>query len=165
MNYSAPNQNTGVTFIELMIVVVIVGVLAGLATPQYGAFIERTSILSESRRITSLLKLARSEARSRGTPVVVTGPADANWAGEIKLKEVAGGDEVKISEGRGTVVVDTSFDTNSITFNPRGWLSNEPLTIGICATATDNTHGRKISVNRVGKITEGPLQNDESCSQ
>ncbi len=166
MKHSALKRNSGVTFIELMIVVVIVGILAGLAAPQYGAFIDRTSLLSESRRITSLLKVARSEARSRGTLVVITGPADGNWAGELIVKESAGDEEVKISEGRGRVAVDTSFDTNSVTFNSRGWVdSSGPFTIGICTSATNNTHGRLISVNRVGKITEGPLEDEASCAQ
>ena len=127
MNHSALNKNTGVTFIELMVVIVIVGVIAGLASPYYGSLVKRTSLLSESRRITSLLKVARSEARTRGTLVHVTGPADENWGAMITVKDSVTDEEVKFSEGRGNVVVDTSFDTNTVTFNPRGWVQSLSL--------------------------------------
>ena len=165
MKFSTANKNTGVTLIELMIVIVIVGIIAGLAVPRYGSLISRKALLSESYRITSLLKLARSESRARGTLVTVTRLDDTDWGGELTVTEVAakGNEEIKVSEGRGNLSVDASFDEETITFNPRGWVQG-PFTIGICSSATDNTNGRLISVNRVGKITEGPLE-DESCSR
>ena len=165
MKFSTANKNSGVTLIELMIVIVIVGIIAGLAVPQYGSLISRKALLSESYRITSLLKLARSESRARGTLVTVA-RLDTGWGGQLAVTEVvATGDdeEIKISAGRGNLSVDASFDEETITFNPRGWVQ-AAFTIGICSSATDNTNGRLISVNRVGKITEGPLE-DESCSQ
>lgn len=181
MKFSFVKKISGVTMIELMIVIVIIGVLAGFAMPQFGGLIQKQSLLSESRRITSLLKLARSEARARATHVTISRGAAADWGGEITVYEnidmadeqynaavVAGskGDEeikVSVSAGR-SLVADASFDTQYITFNPRGWVQSA-FSIAVCSSATNKTSGRLIQVNRVGKIEEGPIDAAGSCTQ
>ncbi len=167
MNLSAINKSNGVTMVELMIVVVIIGIIAGFAVPQYGSLMNKKKLLTESRRITSMLKLARSEARARGTRVTLSRPDGTDWGGLLTVTEVrtdaAGNEEIKVAEGRGNLSVDASFDENTITFNPRGWVQSR-FTIGICSSPDVKTDGRLISVNRVGKIDERPLE-DDSCVQ
>lgn len=166
MKFSTAKINSGVTLIELMIVIVIIGIIAGFAVPQYGSLASRKALLSESYRITSLLKLARSESRARGALVTVSRPITTDWSGLLTVTEVVNvgdNEEIKVSESRGNLSVDASFDDETISFNPRGWVQSA-FTIGICSSATNNKDGRLITVNRVGKITEGPLAN-ESCSR
>jgi len=174
MNFFVRNKNSGVTFIELLVVIVIVGILAGFAVPQFGGLVRKQSLLSESRRITSLLKLARSEARARATHVTISRADPGDWSDQISVYEnfnfLAGEDfdadedeEIKISVSSRNLVADASFDTEYITFDPRGWVVSA-FTLALCSSATDKTSGRLIQVNRVGKITEGPID-AESCTQ
>lgn len=166
MTPSVRKKNSGFTIVELMIVVVIIGVIAGFAVPQYGSLMSKKSLLSESRRLTSVLKLARSEARARGALITITRPDTTDWGGTLTVSEGVGTDleEIEITEGRGNLSVDASFNTSTIVFNPRGWVQSS-FTIGICTSATNQTAGRLISVNRVGKITEKALEDDDSCTQ
>ena len=170
------NQIRGITLIELMIVLAIVGIIAGLAGPQYGSLMKRKALLAESLRITSLLKLARSEARARGSYVVLSRSNGSDWARQIKLYESVGasGDRefdasandelIRDATGSGRVIsADASLDDRFITFTPRGW-SKEPFAIAICTSATDSENGRIIRVNRVGKIKEESL-GAEACDQ
>ena len=176
MNFPARNKHSGVTFVELLVVIVIIGILAGFAVPQFGGLIQKQSLLSESRRITSLLKLARSEARARASYVTISRDDPGDSSDKITVYENASfldgeaftgdADEtIKISESGRTLVADASFDTQYITFNPRGWVVDDAFTVALCSSATNKQSGRLITVNRVGKITEGPIDATDSCTQ
>jgi len=147
MNFFVRNKNFGVTFVELLIVIVIIG---------------------------SLLKLARSEARARASFVTISRQEPGDWSDQISVYEnfdytdgevldLDDDEEIKISTSSRNLVADASFDTQFITFNPRGWVVNA-FTLALCSSATDKTSGRLITVNRVGKITEEPID-DDSCTQ
>ena len=82
-------QSRGVTLLELMIVLAIIGIIAGFAFPQYGGLMKRQGLLAESKRITSLLKLARSEARARASYVVLS-KSGASWSGNIQVYDAPG---------------------------------------------------------------------------
>jgi len=58
----------GVTLIELMIVGVIIGLVAGMAVPRFQAAYEQMQIKSANRGLPSSIRLARSYAISEKTP-------------------------------------------------------------------------------------------------
>lgn len=55
-------KQNGVTFIEVMIAVVLIGILAGLALASFTGFSEKVKLRNQSRDIMSNLRLARSLA-------------------------------------------------------------------------------------------------------
>jgi type IV fimbrial biogenesis protein FimT len=61
----------GLTLIELLIGIALIGVLAGLAIPAFGGVIERTTARTVSDRFQAELAFARSEAVFRRRQVVV----------------------------------------------------------------------------------------------
>lgn len=62
----------GVTLVELMVVVVLIGVLAAVASPGIFRAIERQNAEANAAGVAGALRTARNQAMSRGTPVWVT---------------------------------------------------------------------------------------------
>lgn len=125
----------GVTLLEVMVVVAIVGIVAGLAVPSYQDTIERNRLKQAAESLKSDLQLARTEAIKRSQNVVLSssqGTAGAwcyglniassctcSTAGSCSIKTVSGTDfstavsmndseNVEFEFRRGTIV--TGFD-------------------------------------------------------
>ncbi len=76
------HKSRGFTLIELMVVVIILAVLAALATPSYRSFVTATRVKSATNDIWGALMMTRSEAVKRNSPVTITpnsGPNGVNW--------------------------------------------------------------------------------------
>ena len=72
MKYAANSQaQTGITLVELLIVIAIAAILASLAGPSFSDFINRTRQSSVVSQLVSDLNRARSEAIKRNTPVLL----------------------------------------------------------------------------------------------
>ncbi len=72
----------GFTLLELMTVVAVIAILAGVAAPGMSTFVNSQRLRSASFDATSDLLMARSEALTRRTAVVITPTAVSDgWAG------------------------------------------------------------------------------------
>jgi len=69
----------GVTLIELMIAVAVLGVLLSLALPSYRNWIQNTQIRTAAEAIQSGMQLARAEAVRRNTTVKLVMGASTDW--------------------------------------------------------------------------------------
>ena len=65
-------RHLGFTLIEAMVVVVILAILAGLATPAFRSMIASQSVKNAASDLLSDIMLARSEAIRRNTPVTIS---------------------------------------------------------------------------------------------
>ena len=179
MKFLPIHRSRGLTLIELVIVIAIIGILAGYAGPNFSTFLAERSIAAETRRVIGALKLARSEARSRGATVTLSRPNNQDWTGSIDIYvDVAGANQARngaddlirqeAESGRSINAIDDQ-DANDpwISFNVKGWLAEtNPVLIAVCSPGLDVTTGMYIAINRVGKIRERSIRSTdiEGCN-
>jgi type IV fimbrial biogenesis protein FimT len=110
----------GVTLIELMITLVVLGVLVFLALPSYTIWIQNTQIRTAGEAILSGLTLARSEAVRRNTSVEIRIDAGSGWTATV----VASGEVVQsrtAEEGTAAATVTiTPAGSDRVTFSGFG---------------------------------------------
>lgn len=72
------NGAKGFTFFELMIVVVIIGILASLATPSYSRYIRRSEVMKMARSYESALNIGLYNAKVSGRSIKVCATNNIN---------------------------------------------------------------------------------------
>ena len=89
MNRGIKGDN-GFTLLELVLVLVLMGLIAGLTLPFVASTLDRIKLQSEVRQIASALQFARSEAISKKTLYTFNINIDENqyWLGIPKEEEV-----------------------------------------------------------------------------
>ena len=173
MKFPLLHNSRGITLVELVVVIAIVGVLVGVAGPNFSALIAERSVAAETRRLISALKLARSEARARGSVVTLSRDAGEDWSGSIDIyvdttsdnNPLNGSDDLvqRSTAANRTVsaIDDQGASDQWISFNVKGWLAEaQPLLIAVCSPKLDESDGMYIAINRVGKIRERQIGTD-----
>jgi len=119
-----PGKN-GFTLLELVLVLFLMGLIAGLVLPFVVSTLDRVKLQSEARQMASALQFARSEAITRKTLLTFNANIDENqyWLAIPKDKEVTQSktldESVKIKEYQGSEET-LSDGTFKINFYPRG---------------------------------------------
>lgn len=161
----------------------ILGILISLVGPNYTPLMAKMTVTAETKRVISILKQARSEARARGATVTVRRDAGSDWTGEVLVFEstvVAGnadytpagaaatvGDDLigehAASGSNVTIRDDATANGQYISFSLQGWLSTSEtseILIAVCSPALPDAEGVYVEVNRVGKIRERTIGGD-----
>lgn len=180
MKSSSIIKQSGMTLLELLIVLAISFLLLTLAAPTFRDSFQSNRGLTYARSFADFLKLARSTAVGRGTTVTVcpvesTGPVVCDrvtpydwsngWAVFVdrdKDGEVDSPDDLQkvfasLSPNIMRVVNDAGDEQINITFDARG-RANIELDIEICGEdTTDNTLGRTVILEESGMAVLGRL--------
>ena len=129
------SSETGFTLMETMIVVVIIGIAAAIALPNYSIWQSRSELRQAVTEVQNQLLLARMAALSRNTPVtvaisIVNGAVLTTTTNAATGAQIMGSFSVRLPH-----VVDlkvgpsaawTSAATANVSFNSRGMRSGGP---------------------------------------
>lgn len=69
----------GITLIELVVAVLILGILIAIALPSFNTMFQKNRLKGAAERLAAETQFARSEALSRRVPITVTVTPGANW--------------------------------------------------------------------------------------
>ena len=90
MNSSIKEEDNGFTLLELILVLLLMGLIAGFTLPFVASTLDRLKLQSEVRKIASALQFTRSEAISKKNLFTFNIDIDENkyWLGMPKQDEV-----------------------------------------------------------------------------
>ena len=137
----------GFTFIELLIVVALVSVLAGISAPTVAAGMERYEIISAGQQIVSTIRAARLQAVSKNMILRVrfNFPADGQY-------QIVDADDTAISEVR-SLDDDITFgeDVADVAFTTSGRL-NDVAPVSVAVTNGHEEFDRTVTVSTSGQV-------------
>lgn len=168
------DSNSGFTLIELMVVVIIVGILAGLSVFSYRDFVKKNEINNQIRALYSdLIKLRLMAMRTNKTTFMEL--TSDNYIGYVDTNEDdildAGIDAIVLQANKNPDVLFTPHGqfVHPISYNGGGYLSfnsrgftNTPITVCIFSNVNPTYDCIKVSKT---KINMGKIKNQSSgCS-
>ena len=136
-------KDTGFTLMEVMIVIAIIGILCGIATPNLIKWLPKQRVGSAARELKSTLEFARISAVKTNTDVT----ANFNWVPPSVTVVDSGGNTLRtrrFSDGVKLRDLDLGF---SVTFNGHGFASQSGW------VTVENVNDSTIS--RIIKLTLG----------
>jgi type IV fimbrial biogenesis protein FimT len=134
------NKQSGFTLIELIVIIAIVAVFAGIAVPNFLSYLPKYRLNGAARQIMGDLMAARMKAVKENTTVKVA------WVSDHEYKIWTDGEEktVNIQSNYRDVTIVGSF--TDISFYSRG-------TASLCGiTLTNSTDSKKITVLLTGRV-------------
>lgn len=150
-------RQSGFTLIELMVVLILVGIVAGIGIPAFQGTIQNGRITQATNSMLGLLQLARSEAVTRRAAITVCASSDqatctASTSWEQGVVMLQGATLIKVLPAAGADVT-ISGAGNTLTYRTDGTLANAAA-ISICDDRGAGS-SRQISITVIGQARSG----------
>ena len=162
------SKSSGLTFIELLIVLTVLAILLSWALPSIRGTMARNQMLGQANELAGALALARSEAVTRGLPAGVCASSDGatcsgsatDWASNYIVFVDADnssdfdGGEPMLKSFKGHTEVKQTAAAAAFFFTAAGFSTmNAITTIEVChENSAENTMCRAVSISPSGTI-------------
>lgn len=159
----------GYSLIEVMVVVAILAILAGVGAPSLGNWLQSNQIRGQTATLSGLLRSARVEALTRNNSVTLsTSAGGSNWKGTVQMYlDVSGGNsaftpadgdilirEMDLSGGNTSIFGNTPA-ADYVSFDNEGRLDEaDPVVFAVCGRDAVTADGYRIEINVVGRVSE-----------
>lgn len=141
----------GFTLIELLMAIAILAVLLTFAVPVGRDFIAKNRVATQTEEIVSALHYARHRAALSRKSLTLM-PAESGWSAGMFLLE----NKIVVFQWKwhdaDITVKWSGLNENYLVFTPTGINSALAGSFTLCPINLSQVHGRKISMNRIGRI-------------
>lgn len=173
--HSACNAHRGMTLIELLITITLIGALISLATPSFMDIAARNRMATAVNTLLAHLQLARSEAVKRGLRVTVcpstdgsTCAEDAAWhAGYLVTLDGTNSSAIlRASDSSNPAAIEIKSNRSQVTYQPEGTAGGSNQTFTFCdrrPQAKTDDH-RKVILSNVGRARVAIPKGSDPCA-
>ncbi|MEE9443633.1 MAG: GspH/FimT family pseudopilin [candidate division Zixibacteria bacterium] len=147
-------QISGITMVEMMVIVVIIGVISAMAIPRFKITIERLKFKSATKEMLSTMRLARSNAITQKQPFGVNFDADSKTV--TLFQDIINQSSQSFESGDSVISVDslpeecallaTTFGSQTLIYRPNGSASASGYVWLISYTTDDDIHFGLINI-------------------
>lgn len=159
----APNRNRrrGFTLIELMVTLSVAAILLLVAIPSFKGVISHTNVGSAHDALVSAMRYARTEAVTRGTPVVVAASSSGGaWNDGWTVKPATAATVLRAQDAfPARYTMSATPAKAQVKFDSQGAADN-----GLCFTIADTEAGSAGKMRYVKVLPSGSIHSPDSCS-
>ena len=150
------SHNKGFTLIELMVVIAIVAIMAGVMAPSFMQWRDRSKVKGDAGNLRAAFETAKLRAIKHNTNVVVTFPDTTSFQAFIDTNNNGAqdaGEETLFNRtlAPGVTITNNTFAGNDMAFNPRG-MANGPNSTGTITMTSPGGERYSVVVSSFGRV-------------
>lgn len=145
------NRQYGLTLVELMITLAVLGIFATIAVPSFNSFMQNNKLLATSNELASLMQIARSIAAEKNASTIIC-ESSGEWSVRSKggTSDPCDGTVLRNFTQPADLTVRSSSNALPITFNSTG-SAGSSRAFTVCK-GSDAASGYKLTVEASGNV-------------